>query len=324
MWVRNELYDSHILRSRTVSVPTIGVGNLAVGGTGKTPMTEYIVSLLVSHGYRIAILSRGYGRTIKGFRLAGADDTALTIGDEPMQMHTHFPEVPVAVCADRVQGVRRLQTLFPDLQCVVLDDAFQHRRLRCGYYVLLTPYDRLYVHDHLLPRGRLRDLQGQSLRANTVVVTKCPPTMRPIDCRVVSNALRLPSYQHLCFASIGYPTLHLAGTPLLVTGIANPEYMLHYVQQQYPEAQLLTFRDHHSFTDGDIETILARAAAFDTVLTTEKDYARMQQTPLPERLGDKLQVLPIHIDLGGDKAAFDREILMYVAENSRHIKYSSN
>lgn len=324
MWVRNELYDSHILRSRTVPIPTIGVGNLAVGGTGKTPMTEYIVSLLVSYGYRIAILSRGYGRTIKGFRLAGADDTALTIGDEPMQMHTHFPEVPVAICADRVQGVRRLQTLFPDLQCVVLDDAFQHRRLRCGYYVLLTPYDRLYVHDHLLPRGRLRDLQGQSLRANTVVVTKCPPTMRPIDCRVVSNALRLPSYQHLCFASIGYPTLHLAGTPLLVTGIANPEYMLHYVQQQYPEAQLLTFRDHHSFTDGDIETILARAAAFDTVLTTEKDYARMQQTPLPERLGDKLQVLPIHIDLGGDKAAFDREILLYVAENNRHTIHPSN
>ena len=324
VWVRNELYDSHVLRSRTVPIPTIGVGNLAVGGTGKTPMTEYIVSLLVSHGYHVAILSRGYGRTTKGFRLANANDTALTIGDEPAQMHARFPEVPMAVCADRVQGVRRLQSLFPDLQCVVLDDVFQHRRLRCGYYVLLTPYDRLYVHDHLLPRGRLRDLPSQSLRANTVVVTKCPPTMRPIDCRVVSNALRLPSYQHLCFASIGYPALHLAGTPLLVTGIAHPEYMLRYVQQQYPEAQLLTFPDHHAFTDGDIETILARAAAFDTVLTTEKDYARLLQTSLPERLGDRLQVLPIHIDLGGDKAAFDREILLYVAENNRHTIHPSN
>ena len=318
--MRNELYDSHVLRSRIVPIPTIGVGNLAVGGTGKTPMTEYIVSLLVSHGYRVAILSRGYGRTTKGFRIADANDTALTIGDEPMQMHTHFPDVPVAVCADRVQGVRRLQSLYPDLQCVVLDDVFQHRRLRCGYYVLLTPYDRLYVHDRMLPCGRLRDLPSQSLRANTVVVTKCPPTMRPIDCRVVSNMLRLPSYQHLCFASIGYPALHLQGTPLLVTGIAHPEYMLHYVQQQYPDAQLLTFRDHHSFTDGDVETILTKAAAFDCVLTTAKDYARMQQTPLVEQLGGKLQVLPIHIDLGGDKAAFDREILLSVAETNRHIK----
>lgn len=322
--MRNELYDSHVLHSRTVPIPTIGVGNLAVGGTGKTPMTEYIVSLLVSHGYRVAILSRGYGRTTKGFRLADANDTALTIGDEPMQMHTHFPEVPVAVCTDRVQGVRRLQSMFPDLQCVVLDDAFQHRHIRCGYYVLLTPYDRLYVHDRMLPCGRLRDLPNQSLRANTVVVTKCPPTMRPIDCRVVSNALRLPSYQHLCFASISYPPLRLAGTPLLVTGIAHPEYMLHYVQQQYHEVQLLTFPDHHSFTDGDMETILAKAAAFDCVLTTEKDYVRMLQTPLPGRLGDRLQVLPIHIDLGGDKAVFDREILMYVAESNRHTTHHSN
>lgn len=321
VWVRNELYDSHILRSHTVSVPTIGVGNLAVGGTGKTPMTEYIISLLVSHGYRVAVLSRGYGRKTRGFRLAGADDTALTIGDEPMQMHTHFPEVPVAVCADRVHGVRELQALYPDLQCVVLDDAFQHRRLRCGYYVLLTPYDHLYVYDKLLPCGRLRDLPGQSLRANTIVVTKCPPTMTPIDCRVVSNTLRLPSYQHLCFARIRYAPLHLQGTPLLVTGIAHPEYMLRHVQLQYPEAQLLTFPDHHAFTNADMERILAQADAYDCVLTTEKDRMRMEQTILPERLGSKLQVLPIQIDLGSDQNTFDRDILMYIAENNRQTKH---
>lgn len=317
VWIRNELYDSHILRSRTVPIPTIGVGNLAVGGTGKTPMTEYIVSLLLSHGFRVAILSRGYGRKTRGFRLADDNDTALTIGDEPMQMHRHFPNVPVAVCADRVQGVHQLQALHPDLQCVVLDDAFQHRRLRCGYYVLLTPYDRLYVHDRLLPCGHLRDLPKQSLRANTIVVTKCPPTMQPIDCRVVSNTLRLPSYQHLCFARICYPPLRLPGTPLVVTGIANPEYLFRYVQQQYPDAQLLAFPDHHTFTDADIESILAQADAYDCVLTTEKDRMRFEQTVLPERLGSKLQVLPIEIDLGGDKKTFDRDILMYVAENNR-------
>ena len=122
-----------------MSIPTIGVGNLAVGGTGKTPMTEYLVSLL-SMRYKVAVLSRGYGRNTKGFRLANEQDTAYTIGDEPMQIHTRFPNIPVAVCADRVRGVKRLQHLFPDLQCVILDDAYQHRPLRCGMYVLLTPY----------------------------------------------------------------------------------------------------------------------------------------------------------------------------------------
>ena len=317
LWLRHELYDTHLLHSHRVSVPTIGVGNLAVGGTGKTPMTEYLVSLLLSQGYRVAILSRGYGRKTRGFRLAGPEDTAATIGDEPMQMHVHFPDVPVAVCADRVHGVRQLQKLVPDIQCVVLDDVFQHRRLICGYYVLLTPYDRLYVHDHLLPLGRLRDLPSQSLRANTIVVTKCPDTMQPIDCRVVSNKLHLPSYQQLCFSSIAYQPLHLPGTPLLVTGIAQPQYLLDYVRKQYPDTQLLVFSDHHAFTKKDITNILSQAEKFACVLTTEKDYARMQQTPLVEQLGNRLTVMPIAVDFGDYKAAFDRNILMYVAENNR-------
>lgn len=317
IWLRNELYDSHIIHSHTVSIPTIGVGNLAVGGTGKTPMTEYIVALLLKHGFHVAILSRGYGRATRGFRVATTADTAQTIGDEPMQMHTHFPDIPIAVCADRVLGVRRLQQLFPDLQCVVLDDAFQHRHLRCGYYVLLTPYDRLYVHDHLLPRGRLRDLPNQSLRANMVVVTKCPTTMRPIEGRVIMNALRLPSYQHLCFSSAHYEPLNLPGTPLVVTGIAHPEYMLRYVQEQYPDAGLLSFADHHAFRKEDVAKIVSKAKEYDCVVTTEKDYVRLLQTSLPEQMGDKLYTLRMQADLGKDKEAFDREILMYVTENCR-------
>ena len=142
LWVRHILYDDHILHSMRVAVPTICVGNLAVGGTGKTPMTEYLVRLL-SPMYKVAVLSRGYGRSTRGFRLAGPADTAQTIGDEPMQIHTSFPDIPVAVCGDRVEGVKQLQRLCPDVQCVILDDAYQHRRIRCGFNILLTPYDQI-------------------------------------------------------------------------------------------------------------------------------------------------------------------------------------
>ena len=319
VWIRNLLYDDHILHSTKVAIPTIGVGNLAVGGTGKTPMTEYLVSLL-SKRYKVAVLSRGYGRTTKGFRLANEQDTAYTIGDEPMQIYTHFPNVPVAVCADRVKGVKRLQHLFPDLQCVILDDAYQHRPLRCGCYILLTPYDRLYVHDHMLPWGKLRDVPSQSIRANVVVVTKCPEKMLPIDRRVVANALQLPSYQQLVFSSIVYQPLVLPGTPLLLTGIANPQPILTYLREQYPNTDLLAFPDHHVFTDIDQKAILSKAKDYTCVVTTEKDFMRLQQTPLVKQLGDKLYIQSIQTDFGTDKEAFDRAILLYISENIRNIQ----
>lgn len=319
VWIRNLLYDDHILHSTKVVIPTIGVGNLAVGGTGKTPMTEYLVSLL-SKRYKVAVLSRGYGRTTKGFRLANEQDTAYTIGDEPMQIYTHFPNIPVAVCADRVKGVKRLQHLFPDLQCVILDDAYQHRPLRCGCYILLTPYDRLYVHDHMLPWGKLRDVPSQSIRANVVVVTKCPEKMLPIDRRVVANALQLPSYQQLVFSRIVYQPLVLPGTPLLLTGIANPQPILTYLREQYPDTDLLAFPDHHVFTDIDQKTILSKAKDYTCVVTTEKDFMRLQQTPLVKQLGDKLYIQSIQTDFGIDKEAFDRAILLYISENIRNIQ----
>ena len=316
VWLRNLLYDDHILRSTKVSIPTICVGNLAVGGTGKTPMAEYLISLL-SSDYKVALLSRGYGRKTRGFRLANEHDTAQTIGDEPMQIHSHFPDIPVAVCADRVKGVKRLQQLFPDLQCIILDDAYQHRKLRCGFYVLLTPYDRLYTNDHMLPWGRLRDLPNQSHRANVVVVTKCPAKMQPIERRIVSNTLQLASYQHLFYSSIGYKPYKIHHTPLLVTGIANPKPLLEYLQQQYTDTKLLAYPDHHVFTKQDIHHILHTATQYECVVTTEKDYMRMKQTSIVEALGEKLHVLPIQTDLGIDKEAFDRQILLYVSENNR-------
>lgn len=323
VWLRNLLYDDHILHSTQVSIPTICVGNLAVGGTGKTPMSEYLISLL-SSDYKVALLSRGYGRKTKGFRIANEHDTAQTIGDEPMQIHQRFPDIPVAVCADRVKGVKRLQQLFPDLQCVILDDAYQHRSLNCGFYILLTPFDRLYSNDHMLPWGRLRDLPNQSHRANVVVVTKCPPNMQPIERRIVSNSLKLATYQQLFYSSIGYAQLALSGTPLLVTGIANPTPMYEYLCQQFPDTELMAYADHHAFSRRDIQQILEKAERYAHVVTTEKDYMRMQQTPLVEALGDKLRVLTIQTNLGVDKEGFDRAVLLYVRENNRNNKRTIN
>lgn len=317
VWIRNLMYDDHILHSSQPTIPTICVGNLAVGGTGKTPMTEYLIALL-SKQYNVAVLSRGYGRKTNGFRLANEHDTAYTIGDEPTQIHSRFPEIPVAVCADRIKGVKRLQQLFPDLQCILLDDAYQHRKLRCGFYLLLTSYDCLYVHDHMLPWGRLRDIPSQSIRANVVVVTKCPHDMQPIQRRIVSNALQLPSYQQLCFAKIAYQSLNLPGTPLLVTGVACPEPIFQHLSQQYPDTQLLAFPDHHVFTDKDVARIISMAKNYACVVTTEKDYMRMQQTSLIEQLGNKLFVQSIQVDLGADKEAFDRAFMLYVSENNRN------
>ena len=316
VWVRNVLYDDHVLPSYKVDVPTIAIGNLAVGGTGKTPMTEYLIRLL-SPNYKVAVLSRGYGRKTSGFRIANEHDNAKTIGDEPMLIHTHYPDIPVAVCADRVQGVKQLQHQIPDLQCIILDDAYQHRKLRAGFYILLTSYDKLYVHDHILPFGTLRDLPAESARANAVVVTKCPKTMQPIDRRIVSNSLRLASYQHLYYSSIGYAPLRISSTPLLVAGIANPAPLLEHLRQSFPDTELLAFADHRHFTKGDIKFILSKAEQYKHVVTTEKDYMRMQHTPLIEALGRKLHVLPIQTDLGIDQDAFDRQILLYVSESNR-------
>jgi tetraacyldisaccharide 4'-kinase len=189
--------------------------------------------------------------------------------------------------------------------------------------VLLTPYNRLYTNDHLLPWGKLRDLPNQSLRANAVVVTKCPTNMKPIDRRIVSNTLHLASYQHLFYSSIRYAPCTFSQTPLLVTGIANPMPMLEHLKEQFPDIELLAFPDHHVFTKQDIDIILSHAERYEYVVTTEKDYMRMLQTPLIEALGDKLHVLPIQTDLGIDQEAFNRQVLLYVSENNRTILNNS-
>ena len=318
--IRHWLYDKRLLPSFSVKIPTICVGNLAVGGTGKTPMTAYIVQLLLDKGYRPAVLSRGYKRKTRGFLLADSQSTVRTIGDEAMQMHRAFPDVPVAVCEHRVLGIHQLQRQVPDIDVIILDDAMQHRRLRCGFTVLLTPYDRLYIDDHLLPWGTLRDIPSRALKADTIVVTKCPDSMRPIDMRVIDNRLHLPTFQQLHFAGIEYAPLTEKGNPLVLTGIAHPEYMIAHVQQQYPQAELLAYPDHHAFTEADLEAILTQAKHFDFVLTTEKDMQRLESTDLKARLaaqGKALIALPIRTRFLTPHKNFDQQILHYVKENHK-------
>lgn len=314
------LYDRHALPSFSVNIPTICVGNLAVGGTGKTPMVAYLVQLLQANGLHPAILSRGYKRATHGLALADANSTVETIGDEAMQLHRAFPDIPIAVCESRVYGAKQLQRQVENLDVIVLDDAMQHRALRCGLTILLTPYNHLYIDDHMLPWGTLRDLPSRSLKADAVVVTKCPDTIKPIDMRVVDNRLHLPTYQHLHFAGIAYAPMEQEGTPLVLCGIAQPQYMMDYVKRLYPQAELMAYPDHHHYTPADIDAIMARAKDFDFILTTEKDIQRLRTTTLVDRLqadGKRLIALPIRVRFCTPQEDFDRQILTYVHENIR-------
>ena len=316
--IRHSLYDQHLLLSHSVEVPTICIGNLAVGGTGKTPMTAYIVQLLEANGYHPAVLSRGYKRKTHGFLMADSYSTVETIGDEAMQLHRAFPNIPIAVCENRVKGVKQLKCQVKQLDVVVLDDAMQHRALRCGLTILLTTYDHLYVDDHMLPWGYLRDLPSRALKADSIVVTKCPDTIQPIDMRIMDNRLHLPTYQQLHFAGIEYAPMEQDGTPLVLCGIAQPQYMMDYVLQRYPQAQLMAYPDHHKYNKRDIENILQRAQSFDFVLTTEKDIQRLRTTTLIEQLqkdGKRVIALPIRTRFYSLKENFDRQILTYVREN---------
>lgn len=318
IWVRNLLYDEHLLLSHEVNTPTICVGNLAVGGTGKTPHVEYLIALLTRAGYRVAVVSRGYGRKSSGFILADEHSTALSIGDEPMLLHHKYPDVQIAVCRNRVRAIRRLEQMENRPDVIILDDAFQYRALRSGYNILLSAHDRLYVDDRLLPAGRLRDLPSQALRANAVVVTKCPLHMTPIERRIVDNKLRLPSFQHLFFSHMEYGDVDIDSTPLLVAGVAHPEQMLNSIRSRWPHAEMMAFSDHHWFTQRDIQDIAQRAERYRYVLTTEKDYARLISLDLPDGLAQKLVAQPYRMVIDDEQELLDKEILRYVHEGLLH------
>jgi len=286
--VRNWLYDKDILKSASFGLPLICVGNLSVGGTGKSPMVEYLV-LHLKNRFKVATLSRGYKRKTKGFALAGDTTTALDIGDEPMQFHRHFPDVPVAVGEERLVAIPQLLHDRPETEVVILDDAFQHRAVKAGLNILLTDCSNLFTQDFFLPTGDLRDQRSSYKRAQIIIVTKCPPNMPESERQEVIKEINTLPQQHIFFTTIAYGTpYHIAQKNftyidnqtevLLVTGIANPQPLKTYIEERIETYHMMHYNDHHIFTIDDWKDIQKRfqsmPAARKIILTTEKDAMR--------------------------------------------------
>ncbi|MHB9140460.1 MAG: tetraacyldisaccharide 4'-kinase [Paludibacter sp.] len=338
---RNWLFDIELLKSTGFSIPTITVGNLSVGGAGKTPHTEFILSSLQEE-YKMAVLSRGYKRNTKGFRLANEKSDNRTIGDESFQIFQKFPAVTVAVDEKRVHGVQKLLELIPDLQVIVLDDAFQHRRIRSGFSILVTDFSNLYCNDRMLPVGRLREWKSSSKRANCIIVSKCPTDLKPIDMRLVETELKPETNQSLFFSSYEYDELiplfpqakpenwtydRLKGDNagvLLVAGIVSPQPIVDYLKKFTDNTESLFFPDHHAFNPKDFNLISKKfnslTALEKILLVTEKDAARLLLNPLfPESLKPLTFALPIKVKiLNNQDDSFIQKIKNYVAENSRN------
>lgn len=339
--IRNWLFDQGIFPSTLFDIPTISIGNLAVGGTGKTPHVEYILSLLQTE-WKTAMLSRGYKRKTKGFLLADKNTNSLLIGDEPFQIYQKFPDVTVSVDEKRVHGVNKLLELIPDLQLVVLDDAFQHRYIQPGLSILLTDYSNLYTRDILLPAGRLREWKSGSSRANIIVITKCPEDMKPIDMRIYEMELKPENNQLLFFSCFRYDELRPVfpdsvheewtyqkikeskAAVLLVAGIVSPEPILNQLSNYTRNVKTLFFEDHYAFHSKDFSLI---SKQFDTltqadkiIIVTEKDAARMVTHPnFPESLKSRTFALPIRVEILHDQETlFIQKIKKYVVENSRN------
>lgn len=330
--LRNLLYDEGILRSHEVEIPTICVGNLALGGTGKTPHVEYIASVL-SRQFKVAILSRGYKRKSRGFVLADSNSTAALLGDEVMQMHLHFPDIPIAVCNHRVKGIQQLMSQIPDLQVVILDDGFQHRRLKCGFNILLTPYDKLYTNDHVIPLGRLREPAEGATRANGVIVTKCTEQMTPIERRVIVSSLHVHPFQKVWFSKYNYGEIYAVFEnamplpdksklrPLILTGIAHPEYLIETIDKTGLDYSHLRFDDHHNFTKSDMEKIrrACKVHRANCIITTEKDAVRLYENKfLTDDIKSMLYALPIQVEILQDAEVLIKQIISYVTENNRN------
>lgn len=323
--LRNWLYNKNIFKSSSFNFPIICVGNLAVGGTGKTPMVEYLIRLLQKN-YKVATLSRGYKRKTEGFAIAGKETTALHIGDEPMQFHQKYPDVTVAVGEERLVAIPQLLHDKPETEVIILDDAFQHRAVRAGLNILLTEYKNLYTRDLMIPAGDLRDVRVSSKRADIIIITKCP-TLTEEDKENLRREINPSEKQHLFFTEIIYTKpYHLftkqeanisANTDiLLVCGIANPKPLKELLAEQLHTYDMLRYPDHHIFHTNDLADIkrhFEKIATTDKiVLTTEKDAVRLQK--FEEELKDfPIYAVPIeHKFLFNEGAAFDKLVIGFI------------
>jgi tetraacyldisaccharide 4'-kinase len=322
IWLRNFLYNKNILKSTPFNFPIVCVGNLAVGGTGKTPMVEYLIRLLQPK-YHMATLSRGYKRKTTGFAIADEATTALEIGDEPMQFHQKYPGVTVAVGEERLVAIPQLLHSRPQTGVIILDDAFQHRQVKAGLNILLTEYRNLYTRDLMMPAGDLRDVRSSSKRADIIVVTKCPGSITEKERNELIKEINPSASQSVYFTEIIYaqpyhlfskqPMNFTAGTEiLLICGIANPRPLKDFLAKQVHTYEMLRYADHHIFSISDLEDIkkqfAAVAAADKMILTTEKDAVRLQKFE-KEIAHLPIGVIPIeHAFLFGQGAAFNEKV----------------
>ena len=316
-FIRNWLYDKGIFKSSSFDIPIIAVGNLSVGGTGKTPQIEYLIRLLSD--YKVAVLSRGYKRTTEGFILADENATASSIGDEPFQFYSKFPNIQVAVDANRKNGIVNLLQLPKKPDVILLDDAFQHRKVKAGFYILLTAYDDLFCDDYILPFGNLREPSSGKKRADMIIVTKCPNDLSELAQQKIREKLKVK--QQVFFTTIQYDDYVFRNecqllvseiqseSKVLVAGIAKPKLFFDFLKNE--EDETLVFPDHHHFSKQDCEQILAKANGR-KIITTEKDFVRLNGL-LPK---EQLFYLPI-------KSTFlntniDKTIEDYVGQSARN------
>lgn len=348
IYIRNQLFDLGILRSTEFDVPVISIGNITVGGTGKTPQVEYLVNLL-HEKYEVATLSRGYKRKTAGFRIVETSSTAIEVGDEPLQIKNRFPDITVSVCENRVLGVETLldtkNSKIPDV--VLLDDAFQHRRITAGINILLIDYNRQLKEDTLLPAGRLREGVSQMRRANIIVFTKCPNEVTPIMRRILQKDVRLKPYQSLFFTSLSNGNLvpvfsapkldesfytEKSYSLLVLTGIAAPNLIFTYLKQFSRKIEKLSFPDHYYYTGTDIQSVMQKFDALQSdkkiIVTTEKDSMRLKDLAnLPDDFKMNLYYLPVKVKfLDEGENEFNKKILNYVGENksNRELRTKKN
>ena len=335
---RNLLFEAGILKSQTYATPVISVGNITVGGTGKTPHVEYLIRLLKDKT-NLAVLSRGYKRKSHGFVLGDAHATIYDLGDEPYQMMQKFPGITVAVDKKRTRGISNLihGAAGKEIDVILLDDAFQHRYVKPGINILLVDYHRLIIYDELLPSGRLREPASSKNRADIVIVTKCPTDMKPMEFRVLTKAMALYPYQQLYFSTHTYEHLEpLFGEGelekledlaiqhvLLLTGIGLPEQMRLDLEPYAKEIKPLAFADHHQFKEKDIQLINETFSSLPSprcIITTEKDAVRLKTIEgLSDEVKQHLYVLPIRIKILLDQElSFNKYIIDYVRKNSRN------
>lgn len=331
VWVRNLCFDIGLLPSEEFGIPVISVGNLNTGGTGKTPHVEYLVRLLQEQ-YTIAVLSRGYKRKTKGFLLAKNGHTVLDLGDEPLQMHKKFPDIFVAVHERRRKGIKKLLTDYPQINLIILDDAFQHRYVRAGLNILLTGYYNPFFRNFLLPAGQLREAKHRAKRADALIVTKTPYVFSPLDRRYFLQQLRRYRLQRVFFSRYGYRNMvpltedtqpeapEKIKTIFLLTGIARPEALEEHLKTRCKELFVHRYPDHHAFTEGNMKKLRQH---FDKtishckiVVTTEKDSMRLRKQELCRHLsGIPVYYLPVRVVFQGkDKKRFDHMVYRFLEQ----------